>query len=1499
MSEQQTHKNHKALKVFLIGLAIFIGVQLLARYMLNTTLVHNFVKTKVESIANDQLNATLKIGDLKGDLWKEILLTDISISSEEPILSVDTLYASYNIWSFIQDIYVINSIKVAGIKADISEGQDTVFNVQKIVKIDSSAIEAEEKSKPIQLVLNSISLSDVNATIFSPSYLPDSVLTINELSANASFQKTDSLQATLSSLSFLIEEGRLPEAIKVKTSGKVIEEQITLQEMVVETGRSLVKAKATTSFSDSTVNAEASTSPFSLADIQPYLETEIPNDELNIQLSVSGSLEDLRIKVNADHPFASNIEITTGLDLKDISEPTVTEFGLIGEKLSISHFTSDSINAELGNFRVTLSGKVSADIASSDFTWGATLNRIQYEEYYIDRVIARGALREDNFTGQIGINPHLNEQANLSAVINQISSKAPDWRVDFQLDKFDISNWAEVEELGSKITLSGFIKGQDFSLSENPWIYSISSKTSSGSSINEINQIAGEYLNAYELKGQITENTVDANGHIIFDESRIDFEFDAVDYLKDTPKYDYFVSTNDFDLSEIDQTTDFPTALNLDIYGEGEGFDIENSFLLATIIIDSSIVNGSEFEKLNASIKFRDGVLSISDGLLLSDIIEGEFSGRKNVTDESDPENWVTVDMLVKNIQPLAPLANVELLSATGKIIGRVTQDTSKVLQGNMELDFEDIIVDTMFTASRISGKADVSMSELRRFNLNLSIESPIISSISFQDIELVSEGTANEDSLQSTFDLDIIGSERGKLIQGGLIGVNFKEEMIDIRFDRFDFISSESELTLQHPFNVLIDKQSISTDTLDLQANSGAFFKLAIPYADSTEQYGWFNGENFDFGIIQEVVFGERYLDGVLSGQMFFNRSLEEITGSGSFNLTRITYGETVADSLDITFDVRKERLFAEASISWDQEEKVIGNINVPFVLKDASELDDAFFDQPVEGSITINPSEIKRFKALLSEFGITETDGILSFSGSVSGTAGEPDFKGVFLLNEPVLSGIKVDSVSANFSYDNVKGGLQVQSRIIAAKQKAAEVNIIYPVQYDFRAYQVILPDEEETITVTAKTENFNIAVFNDFLNKDYLSELKGTLNADLSLEGTTDKMVPKGFLRLSNAKVSVPVAGITLDGIKSDIEFIQSGLRVKEMTAKSGRGSFNANGTIRLEGIVPQSMDLTAKASQFRLANTDDYNIVIDLNGKLTGKAQTPKATGKLTVRNGFVYLQDFGENTIEDVQLDGEELSSFSPYDSLAIEMVFEIQRDFYVRNRTYLDMEIELIGTLDAQKETEGDLSLFGNLNGIQGYVRPLGKTFNMEEANFTFSGPVENPDLSIKSKYTPPTRQKGESVELYYLIEGTAQEPEFSFDSNPPMEQSDIVCYTLFGKPCYSLESWQSVFTSGGSPTATDVLTDVLLDEVEALATRELGVDVVQIDNTGANGGTSIKTGWYINQRTFFAIINEITGSTPKTLFMLEYILAENWDLIITQGGDTRRGIDFRYQYDY
>lgn len=75
---------------------------------------------------------------------------------------------------------------------------------------------------------------------------------------------------------------------------------------------------------------------------------------------------------------------------------------------------------------------------------------------------------------------------------------------------------------------------------------------------------------------------------------------------------------------------------------------------------------------------------------------------------------------------------------------------------------------------------------------------------------------------------------------------------------------------------------------------------------------------------------------------------------------------------------------------------------------------------------------------------------------------------------------------------------------------------------------------------------------------------------------------------------------------------------------------------------------------------------------------------------------------------------------------------------------------------------------------------------------------------------------------MYYIIKGTAEDPEYVFESDPPMEQQDIYCYTLFNKPCYAFDSWQNALVQNGGSSPTDLLTGVLLDEVEALATENL-----------------------------------------------------------------------------
>jgi autotransporter translocation and assembly factor TamB len=445
------------------------------------------------------------------------------------------------------------------------------------------------------------------------------------------------------------------------------------------------------------------------------------------------------------------------------------------------------------------------------------------------------------------------------------------------------------------------------------------------------------------------------------------------------------------------------------------------------------------------------------------------------------------------------------------------------------------------------------------------------------------------------------------------------------------------------------------------------------------------------------------------------------------------------------------------------------------------------------------------------------------------------------------------------------------------------------------------VLLPEQEDEVSLNFRTDEFNLAIFNDFLENVMFRELRGQLNGNLSLSGRLEDLQTSGSLELMNGNLRVVPAGITLGDIGSRVNFSGNKVELEQFRMSSGPGRIEASGSVEMDNLTPGNLQLSIRGRQFRAANTSEYNAIIDLDADMSGSFEEPNLTGELSFLSGFVNLQNFGEQSVEDVQLEGEEEPEpVEFYEMLEMEMNVNIARQFFIRNRQYLDMEIELVGDVDLIKQRNADLQMFGSLEGVRGYARPLGKNFMLDEAVVTFYGPVDDPELNIRTEFEPAQAQS--EVQIFYIIEGTAQEPEFRFDSEPPLELEDIISYTLFGKPFYELESWEQVVAgSGSSPSAADLALDVLLDRVEMLASQSLGIDVVQIDNTqtGSDSATSIKTGWYLNRRTFFAVINEISSSRPKTLFMLEYMLTENLELLITQGDDSREGIDLRWKYEY
>src|SRR5262249_39447724 len=93
------------------------------------------------------------------------------------------------------------------------------------------------------------------------------------------------------------------------------------------------------------------------------------------------------------------------------------------------------------------------------------------------------------------------------------------------------------------------------------------------------------------------------------------------------------------------------------------------------------------------------------------------------------------------------------------------------------------------------------------------------------------------------------------------------------------------------------------------------------------------------------------------------------------------------------------------------------------------------------------------------------------------------------------------------------------------------------------------------------------------------------------------------------------------------------------------------------------------------------------------------------------------------------------------------------------------------------------LRVTGEVNTIRGSYTFQGRRFEvMRDGRIRFQGgDVIDPLLSLQA------RRVISGVETFVHLGGTMQQPELSFSSNPPLEESDILSLITFGRPINEL----------------------------------------------------------------------------------------------------------------
>lgn len=1476
----------KLWKWLLVPLVVLL-ILLAGRWLLQSELLLDYLREMAESEANSQINGSLTIGSLEGDLLHGIQLTDVSIADidDELLVSADSLIVRYSILNLIWQPHEVDLLAIAGLKVYAEQYADDTWNFETLIPAGPEPVDEEQQGMPFWTI-HRFSLERSSIAAISPDF-PDGELLIDQLRflGSAGFGN-EGWRVSAEDFQFFLEEDRLVQPVEVGASASLDSEKITLERLIINTGRTFIASRAGAE-GDDLMEAQVDLSPLSWLDLRAYSELPLEQD-IRGSVGFEGSLENLRFQVDLTANGLGSMMLDGMFHFSD--EPHLSRFSARIHNFDGPVLTGDTLSPVVSSVELDGEGNLLLnDLERSRFSGHLSVSETNMNEYTLNQLALDFDWIENQADLQLALN-NAGETADGTAAIRNIFSEDPEWNVSFSGNQINLATWLNEPEFDSDLNFNARAEGNGFELSDEVFVIAVSLTESRWGDQGMDRIVFNGSVSGAELAGLLNVEVGDG---------RISTDFFAENWQTE-PVYTFEATMEEFNLAELNGIDEFPTYLNATLTGEGAWFDLENLELTTDIRFDSSFVNNEPIENLYAHLEVRNQVARVTDAGLESEIADADISIRQHLLDFRDPENTLDIDARIRDAGPLAPLFGVETLEASGNFTGRMYRQEQGELQFDGNLSFTEIEYDTLLAVETLEGTINALILEEPEVELNLEILTPSVNGFALQAVNFSTEAVVGDNLLAGSLSIAFLQDEENAVRQAG--NFEYTEDNLHLRTTAFSFTSPVRTLSLRNPFDFTWSDQVVRMDTMQIESEDGsAYLILAIPYLDDNRQEVTMDANLLDLGTLQRSFLDEFYAEALMSGEVDFRRENEDTQTRMALLFQEIQYNDGIIDSLKIDATIEEQRLNAMAGAWFEGNELLYVDGDVPFESGDPLTFDDEFFDQPVEGVVRMPPTNLSIWKQFIGEDLELETDGELSFDSRIEGTAGDPVFNGSLSMSEGNLSGVTIDTIGVNIGYSHDTSEIRFDGTVYSLGSRIVDFEALLPLYLDMRELHAELPGDEDEVSVSFFADYFDLAMLNDFLDPSLMRELSGRMSANVELRGTIGSLEPTGNMNLSRGSIRIVPAGITLNEISSSINLTPEALQLESFSMSSGPGRLTANGSVELADMEPGDLGIDLQANQFRVFNTADMNAIVDMRSRLEGSVESPELTGSLQFRSGFVNLENFGEQAVEDVQLeDDPDPMEIVFYDAMSVEMSVEFDRQFFIQNRQYLDMEIELAGAIDMVKQPGSDLELFGTIEGIRGYARPLGRDFDLEEATVTFSGPISNPELNIRTLFNPPQSQ--EEISIWYIIEGDVEDPEFRFESEPFLELQDIISYTLFGQPFYALESWQQAVSGGGSGTsAADVALELLLDRVELLAAQQLGIDVVEIetDRSGSESSTIIKTGWYLNNKTFFAVLNEISGTSPNTLFQLEYMIRQNLQLIMTQGDDSREGIDLRWEYDY
>ncbi|MFO0693119.1 MAG: translocation/assembly module TamB domain-containing protein [Polyangiales bacterium] len=290
-------------------------------------------------------------------------------------------------------------------------------------------------------------------------------------------------------------------------------------------------------------------------------------------------------------------------------------------------------------------------------------------------------------------------------------------------------------------------------------------------------------------------------------------------------------------------------------------------------------------------------------------------------------------------------------------------------------------------------------------------------------------------------------------------------------------------------------------------------------------------------------------------------------------------------------------------------------------------------------------------------------------------------------------------------------------------------------------------------------------------------------GVIDGTITGRGTLATPELGGRLTVSDARVDLRSIGQRLRDLHGEV-FVETGrIRFTDFEARDQDGRVNLDGSVDLDGFLPQRLHLETSAHQFPVRQ--ESTIVATLTGEATMDALLDSSS-----MDGNVRIADLDIRLPDETQRDPIELQGHSDIVVLSrapavesteepyrIHLLIDASRAFWVRSQMFSTQVAANLDVLYA----DPDFRVAGSADLRRGFFEVMGKRFEIEQGGLAFDGgPRLNPEVNLLA--TAQLRG-GSNNTVSVRASGRLAEPEIVFSSPlvPSGDQGQIICLLMTG----------------------------------------------------------------------------------------------------------------------